>query len=54
MNTKHKHYEYIVAFAEGKFWLASGNNDVRYSGAETVGEAIEWVKEQANNCRGES
>ena len=38
---------------EGKFWLASGGNDVRRSGCKTVGEAIEWVKTRANNCKGE-
>jgi len=37
---------------EGKFWLASGNYDVRNSKAKTVGEAIEWVKQRANNCVG--
>jgi hypothetical protein len=35
-----------------KFWLASGDYDVRDSGAETMGEAIEWVKKHANNCIG--
>lgn len=35
---------------EGNFWLASGNYDVRYSGCETVGDAIEWVKQYANTC----
>jgi hypothetical protein len=34
----------------GKFWLASGDFDVRYSGALTLGEAIQWVKTRANNC----
>jgi len=32
------------------FWLASGNLDVRNSGAETFREAIEWVKLNANTC----
>lgn len=35
---------------EGEFWLASGNNDVRHSGCNTVGEAIKWVKDRANTC----
>jgi len=35
---------------EGDFWLASGNIDVRLSGAKTLGEAIQWVKDFANNC----
>ena len=35
---------------EGKFWLASGNCDVRSSECKTVGEAIEWVKSNANTC----
>lgn len=33
---------------DGKFWLASGGNDVRKSGATTLGEAIAWIKERAN------
>lgn len=37
----------------GEFWLASGHNDVRRSGCKTVGEAIKWVKDRANNCVGE-
>lgn len=36
----------------GAFWLASGNCDVRESGATTIGEAIEWVKKYANTCVG--
>jgi hypothetical protein len=31
-----------------RFWLTSGNQDVRYSGAKTLGEAIEWVKNNKN------
>ena len=37
---------------DGKFWLASGGYDVRESCAETLGAAIEWVKQNANNCVG--
>ena len=37
----------------GSFWLASGMCDVRLSGSETVGDAIEWVKKYANTCTGE-
>lgn len=37
---------------DGNFWLASGGYDVRESGAKTFGEAIQWVKEHANNCKG--
>lgn len=37
---------------DGKFWLASGMFDVRKSEAKTIGEAIEWVKKNANNCIG--
>ena len=37
---------------EGKFWLASGNLDVRESNSETIGDAILWVKSYANNCVG--
>lgn len=36
----------------GKFWLASCLNDVRESGATTMQEAIDWVKERANTCVG--
>ena len=35
----------------GDFWLASGMQDVRQSGAKTLGEAIDWVKSRANTCR---
>ena len=37
---------------DGKFWLASGNYDVRDSGAETMLDAINWVKKKANTCVG--
>ena len=37
---------------DGKFWLASGGYDVRGSGAETVRDAINWVKKKANTCVG--
>ena len=37
---------------DGKFWLASCLNDVRESGAATMQEAIDWVKERANTCVG--
>ena len=37
---------------DGKFWLASGGFDVRDSGSGTVGDAIEWVKSNANTCVG--
>jgi hypothetical protein len=32
------------------FWLASGEIDVRLSGCKTVGEAIQWIKDNANTC----
>jgi len=35
---------------DGKFWLASGHIDVRFSKCKTVGEAIEYVKQYANTC----
>ena len=38
--------------ARGEFWLASGGFDVRHSNSKTMGEAIEWVKRNANNCIG--
>lgn len=37
---------------DGKFWLASGMVDVRYSGSKTIGEAIAFVKSHANTCIG--
>jgi hypothetical protein len=37
---------------DGRFWLASGNCDVRESGATNIGEAIKWVKDRANTCVG--
>lgn len=38
---------------DGKFWLASGNFDIRREGCKTVGDAIECIKRNANNMRGE-
>ena len=40
-----------TAFREpsGSFWLASGDQDVRLSGAVTLGEAIAWVKQRATS-----
>lgn len=38
---------------DGKFWLASGGVDVTISGCKTVGEAIQWIKDRSNNCKGE-
>jgi hypothetical protein len=35
---------------DGKFWLASGDYDVRHSGASTISDAIEWVKKRARFC----
>lgn len=37
---------------DGNFWLASGGYDVRSSDCDTVGDAIQWVKDRANNCKG--
>lgn len=37
---------------DGKFWLASGGHDVRQSAAETMQDAIDWVKQNANTCAG--
>lgn len=36
-----------------RFWLASGNLDVRISNAKTLGEAIAWIKLFSNNCKGD-
>lgn len=35
---------------DGKFWLASGNFDVRRNVDFTVKQAIEWIKKNANTC----
>lgn len=37
----------------GRFWLASGMQDIREFPDLTPEQAVEWVKERANNCRGE-
>ena len=37
---------------KGKFWLASGGMDVRYAAVATLGEAISWIKRNANTCIG--
>jgi len=36
----------------GKFWLASGDFDVRDHPDFTFQEAVDWVKKNANNCIG--
>jgi hypothetical protein len=33
----------------GQFWLLSGHQDVRLSGATTLGEAIAWVKQRSTS-----
>ncbi len=38
---------------EGEFWLASGGFDVRDHNFKTIGEAIVWVQDNANTCRGD-
>jgi hypothetical protein len=38
---------------DGKFWLASGNFDIRTFSPDTIGNAIDLIKQHANNCRGE-
>lgn len=38
---------------DGRFWLASGDYDVRDSGVSTISDAIEWVKRHCNSCTGE-
>jgi len=37
---------------DGAFWLASGMQDVRDSSVKTWGEAVQWVKDHANTCKG--
>lgn len=34
----------------GNFWLASGMMDVSKSSVNTIGEAIDWIKANANTC----
>lgn len=36
----------------GKFWLASGNFDIRYYPELSFAEAIDKIKANANTCRG--
>lgn len=36
----------------GKFWLASGRNDIRDHENFTIEEAIDWIKLNANSCIG--
>lgn len=36
----------------GKFWLDSGNKNVMDSKCDTFGEAVEWIKNNANTCVG--
>jgi hypothetical protein len=36
--------------SDNTFWLATNGIDVRQSGAKTIGEAIQWVKDNANAC----
>ena len=38
---------------DGKFWLASGWFDIRTKNCKTIAEAIDCIKRNANNCRGE-
>lgn len=37
---------------DGKFWLASGNFDIRDYEVKTIGDAIELIKANANSCAG--
>lgn len=37
---------------DGKFWLASGNFDVRYMECSTFEDAMHCIKQNANNCIG--
>ena len=38
---------------EGEFFLASGGYDVRSQNFKTIGEAIVWIIDNANTCRGD-
>lgn len=48
----HRDIETGFRAPNGKFWLASGNCDVKNSGVETISDAIKWVKKHSNTCRG--
>jgi len=37
----------------GNFWLATGRMDVRRAGCKTFGDAIQWIKDNANTCTGD-
>jgi hypothetical protein len=37
---------------DNKFWLASGNYDIRKDGCKTIADAIEKIKHKANTCKG--
>ena len=37
---------------DGKFWLASGDFDVRFHTVSTVQDAIDMIKSNANTCVG--
>jgi len=37
---------------DNKFWLASGNFDIREKGCKTISDAIEKIKHNANICKG--
>ena len=38
---------------DGKFWLASGNFDIRTLSPDTIGRAINLIKQYSNNCQGD-
>jgi hypothetical protein len=38
---------------DNKFWLASGNYDIREKECTTIEDAIVKIKNNANNCKGE-
>jgi hypothetical protein len=38
---------------DGKFWLASGGFDIREKNCATIQDAIDCIKANANNCKGE-
>ena len=35
---------------DGRFWLASGQFDIRNESPETIGDAIRMIKNNANTC----
>lgn len=46
----HRDVETGFTDLEGKFWLASGDLDVREADHNSIEGAIQWIKDNANTC----